>query len=331
MVWPPQPSALGTTLDVVGVGEPMLLLQADPPTTLTTATSVSVDVAGAEYNVCAAVARLGGRTALLTRLGDDVAGRRVLAELSRLGISADLVDIDPERPTGLFLRETPPDGSRQVAYYRRGSAAAAMIPTDAARLWSDRVPRAVVLSGITAALGPGPRSLLEAVAARAQEHGIAVVVDANLRPGLGQVEAAVATLRRILPRTDLLVLGDDESGPLLGATTPDDVLAAAARAGVGETVLKGGERGSWYLGEDGVPHHCPTRATDVVDTVGAGDAFLGGYLGARLAGAPAGGAAWLGSELAAAVIAVPGDTGGLPSGPAAASLLTKVRRSATPS
>ncbi|MEE6289343.1 sugar kinase [Georgenia sp. MJ173] len=301
----------------------MLLLQAEPPTTLVTATSVTVDVAGAEYNVGAAVARFGGRAALLTRLGDDLAGGRVLGEMDRLGISADLVELDHERPTGLFLRETPPDGSRQVAYYRRGSAASAMTSFDAVRLWSGACPRAVVLSGITAALGPGPRDLIESIAVQAHERGVAVVVDVNLRPHLGQAEAAVETLRRILPRTDLLVLGDDESGALLGATDPTGVFAAAANAGVRETILKGGPRGSWYPGEDGSPHHCPTRAAAVVDPIGAGDAFLGGYLGGRLAGASAGGAAWLGSELAAAVISAPGDTAGLPSRAEATALLRR--------
>src|SRR5690606_17196477 len=99
------------------------------------------DVAGAEYNMCAAVARLGGLTALLTRLGDDSPAARVRAAMDGLGIDQDLTVTDDSHPTGLLLREVPPDGARRVTYYRSGSAASAMTTADAERLWA-RPPRA---------------------------------------------------------------------------------------------------------------------------------------------------------------------------------------------
>ncbi|MFC7405810.1 sugar kinase [Georgenia alba] len=311
MSWPPEPRSLGERLDVVGVGEVMLLLQATPPRTVADAETMLVDVAGAEYNLCAAVARLGGRAALLTRLGADSPADRIRRAMADLHIDDALVATDPGRPTGLLLREVPPDGARRVTYYRSGSAASAMTTTDAARVW-DEPPRAVVLSGLTAALGAGPRDLVTALAARAADHGTSVVVDVNLRPGFGDLDAVVATLGEILPRTDLLVLGDDESEPVLGATEPAAVFAAARDRGVGEVVLKGGERGCWYPGPEGAPVHLASRATRVVDPVGGGDAFLGGYLAARLTGASPRAAAELGSDLAAGVIGAFGDTQGLP-------------------
>lgn len=310
--WRPAVGPLGERLDLVGVGEAMLLLQAPPPAPLVEATHLVVGVAGAELNACAAVARLGGRAALRTRVGADPPGERVRFALADLGVEDHLVDVDRARPTGLFLRETPADGSRRVVYHRAGSAASAMDEADADRVLWRRAPRAVLLSGVTAALGAGPQRLLRVLADRARERGTAVVVDANLRPALGGLDEAVALLRALLPVTDLLVLGDDESGPLLGATTPADVLAAAAAAGVGETVLKGAERGCWFAGDDGRVRHQPTLARKVVDTVGAGDAFTGGYLAARLAGASPTSAGVVGSQLAAGVLARPGDTAGLP-------------------
>ncbi|GAA4431919.1 2-dehydro-3-deoxygluconokinase [Georgenia halophila] len=326
MAWPPLARPLGETLDVAGVGEAMLLLQATPPETVADASSMLVDVAGAELNMSAAVARLGGTAALLTRLGADSPGTRIRHAMSSLGIDTAMVTADDSRPTGLFLRETPPDGSRRVTYYRAGSAASAMDRSDAERLWTTP-PRAVVLSGLTAALGTGPRELVTAIAEAAADHGTSVVVDVNLRQGFGDLDAVVAALGRVLPRTDLLVLGDDESEPVLGVTEPEAVFAAAREHGIGEVVLKGGPRGCWFQDDDGTPRHLPTRAVEVVDPVGAGDAFLGGYLAARLAGAPTGAAAELGSELAAGVIGAFGDTAGLPDPPAArAALAAAVQR-----
>lgn len=320
--WPPPPQPLGRALDVVGIGEVMLLLQATPPETIADASTMRVDVAGAEFNMLAAVSRLGGEAALLTRLGQDAPARRVRAAMGALGISQSLTTAVPDRSTGLLLREVPADGSRRVHYYRSDSAASTMTAADAAPLWA-APPRAVVLSGLTAAIGAGPRALIAEVARAAAAHGTSVIVDVNLRPGFGDLDAVVATLEAVLPRTDLLVLGDDESAPVLGARAPEGVFAAAHGRGVAEVVLKGGARGCWFQAEDGAPRPLPSRAVEVVDPVGAGDAFLGGYLAARLAGGPPCAAAELGTDMAAGVIGTFGDTQGLPAPAVARRLLSR--------
>ena len=298
-------------LDVVGVGEAMLLLQAPPGTTLEETASVSVAVAGAELTVCATSARLGATAGFVSRVGDDAPGRRVCRAVHDLGVDGSSIEIDGEHPTGVFLRESLPDGERRVTYYRRGSAASTMDASmvDAALR---KPPRAIVISGLTLALGDGPRHLVTELVHSAAAADTQVVVDVNLRPALG-IDSVVATLRGLLPEIDLLLLGDDESPAMFGETEPARVFDAAEAAGVPETVLKGGPRGCWVRDTTGVIRHQPSLATRVVDPVGAGDAFLGGYLVARLAGAAAGGAAWLGSHMSAAVVAVAGDTEGLPS------------------
>ncbi|MFE8910519.1 sugar kinase [Streptomyces globisporus] len=318
MNWPPPAAPPGEHLDVVGVGEAMLLLQAPPPAPLETARTLSVAVAGAELNVCATVARFGGSAAFLSAVGDDAPGRRVLRAVRDLGVAENLIHVDPGRPTGLFLRETPQSGERRVMYYRAGSAASALDADRADLLAAPHAPRALVVSGLTASLGDGPRRLLHRLVRQAGAAGTSVVLDANLRPSLG-TEDAVETMTLLLPHVDLLVLGDDESGPLLGATDPEAVLAAARDAGVAETVLKGGERGCW-LWDDGL-RHIPAHPTRVVDTVGAGDAFLGAYLTARLSGTSAPAAALLGARIAAGVVARAGDTEGLPDRATAQALL----------
>jgi 2-dehydro-3-deoxygluconokinase len=305
--------------DVVGVGEAMVLFQAPPGVGLDRADTVEVHVAGAEMNLCAAVARLGLRAAFATRVGDDPLGRRVRADIATLDVDAALVAVDPGRPTGLFLKEVLPDGQRRVHYYRAGSAASALDETDAARALAAR-PRVVAVSGITAALGDRPLAAVTALAGGARAAGARFALDPNLRPALGPVDEQVARLRPLLPYADLLILGLDEAGPLLGATEPAEVFTAAAAAGAGETVVKAGAQGC-YVRDGHAVTHLPSDATDVVDPVGAGDAFAGGYLAARLRGAPPTAAARLGSRLAAGVVARAGDTAGLPDPRTAATLL----------
>ncbi len=88
-------------------------------------------------------------------------------------------------------------------------------------------------------------------------------------------------------------------------------------------MLKAGGDGCFYRSSGGLPGHVPSLATEIVDPVGAGDAFAGGYLAARLRGASPSGAAWPGSVLAAGVVATPGDTEGLPPASKATALLAE--------
>lgn len=312
MTWPPRPGALGSGgVDVVGFGEPMVLMQPPVGAELTLATSFEVHVAGAELNACAAVAALGGRAALVTRLGSDPFAARVEASAAGLGVDV-IAERDPTRPTGVFFKDTSPDGSRRVIYYRAGSAASAMDKAQGRDGLALR-PRAVVVSGLTAALGPGPARTVRHVGAHAADHACSLVVDVNLRPALGRTDEVLAVLRDLLPRTDLLVVGTDEAMALLGTDEPAEIVESALAAGCREVVVKAGAQGCWWVDDGGTAQHLPSLARDVVDPVGAGDAFTGGYLASRLAGAPPSVAAHVASELAARVIASTGDTTGLPS------------------
>jgi 2-dehydro-3-deoxygluconokinase len=294
-------------IDVVGFGEAMVLLQPAPGETLDTALSATLSVAGAVLTLCATVARLGLSAAFCTRVGADPLGRRVRTAAADHGVATDLIDEDPDRPTGLFLREALPDGRRRVHYYRAGSAASALDTADAHRVLAAR-PSVVAVSGITAALGASPRRAVTALALGARAAGARLALDPNLRPTLGDVASQAATVRELLPYADFLLLGLDEAGPVFGVTDPADVFAAAARAGVGETVLKAGPDGCHLPG--GV--HVPAVPVEVVDPVGAGDAFAGAYLAGRLRGARPEEAARLGARIAAGVVAVAGDTECLP-------------------
>lgn len=115
----------------------------------------------------------------------------------------------------------------------------------------------------------------------------------------------------MLPLTTYLLLGTDEAVPLFGTDDPATVFSQAKTLGVGEVVLKAGAGGCWHEGD--APTHLPSVAVRVVDPVGAGDAFAGAYLAARLRGIGPRGAAWLGTRFAASVVATAGDTDGLPS------------------
>ncbi|MEV6965954.1 sugar kinase [Hamadaea sp. NPDC051192] len=310
----------GPGYDLIGFGEAMVLFQ--PVGALRTAEHTSVHVAGAELNLCAAAARAGLRTAYCSRVGADPLGERIRDHAASFGIATDLVTVDDARPTGLFLKDVRPDGARRVHYYRRGSAASALSDQDAHRALASR-PRLVAVSGITSALSETARDAVRTLLTQASAFGVQVAYDPNFRPALGDLDAQIAEARSLLPHVSVLLIGTDEAEPLFGTTEPHAVFRAARAAGVAETVLKAGPDGCWYADGD-TAAHLPSAATTVLDPVGAGDAFAGAYLAGRARGAAPAGAAWLASQFAAAIVATPGDTDGLPTPTAAASLLATI-------
>ena len=302
----------GARPDVVGLGEAMVVLHPESDD-LATANRLLPSVAGAELNACAAVAALGGRATFVTRLGDDPFADRIRRCVRRLGV--DLVaDVDHERPTGVFFKQPTTTSRRSVYYYRAGSAAASLDESITAVI--ERLhPRAVLVSGLTAALGDGgPARALEAVAAVTVRSGSHLVLDANLRPALG-VDRSIATLHALLPHARILILGTDEGGALFGTDDPERIIGRANAAGCPEVVVKAGAEGSFHRTADGGLARVPAEEVEVIDTVGAGDAFTGAYLWARLLGASADRSARLATKVAGMVVAALGDTEGLP-GPA---------------
>lgn len=297
--------------EVVGLGEAMVLLEAESPGPLEDADRFVPRVAGAEMNLCATVSRLGLESSLCSRVGDDPWGRRILRRMEELGVGANLVTVDPEAPTGVFFKEVLPDGERRVYYYRRGSAASRLSADDGLQCAESRGVEALLVSGITLALGEGPVAAAEAAVRAAEEAGAWVVLDPNLRAPLGGLAAIEGSLRPLLSRCDLLLAGRDEAEALLGPGDPQSLADAAHRAGVREVVLKDGARGCWYE-EEGRVLHLSAEPARQVDPVGAGDAFGGGYLAARLRGATPGEAARLGTQLGALIVSSAGDVEGLP-------------------
>src|SRR5919106_4907912 len=116
-LWPPPPETLGGNRpDVVGFGEALVLLQPPAGACLAATPAVEVHVAGAELNVCAAVAALGGWSVLCTRLGADPLAQHVVSGAERLGVQL-AADRDPNRPTGVYFKDVRDDGARRVYYY----------------------------------------------------------------------------------------------------------------------------------------------------------------------------------------------------------------------
>jgi 2-dehydro-3-deoxygluconokinase len=299
--------AASASYDVVALGETMMALAPPPGEALLQASALLVDHAGAESNTCVGLARLGFRAAWVSRLGADAAGERVLRALQAEGIDTRFVRRDPERPTGLMLKE-PRAG---VRYYRQGSAASALEPEDLAPV-PVAAARAVLVTGVTALIGRGPHAA--ALALLGAARGLRVV-DPNLRRGLWGSERRAELVRDLVAHCDLLLGGREELAEVVGADTGGDDRALARRAaalGPMEVVVRGGERLAAWTGADEWVEIDDPRGRGAVDPVGAGDAFNAGYLAVRLRGGSVAAALRAGASCGAAVVGRLGDTAGFP-------------------
>ena len=185
---------------------------------------------------------------------------------------------DPAHPTGVYFK----DPGHGVSYYRTGSAASRLSPADAARVDLTGID-IVHVSGITAAISVSAAQFLDDVFELAREAGVRVSFDVNHRPALWGAATAAGPLAALARRADIVFVGRDEAEALWSTTDAASVRALFPE--VPELVVKDGEFGATaFVGANEVVE--PALAVEVVEAVGAGDAFAGGYLSALLEGAP---------------------------------------------
>ncbi|MFC9689615.1 sugar kinase [Kribbella sp. NPDC056951] len=294
------PGHSGGDSAVVCVGEAMIML-AGAAGPLEDVETFRRSVGGAECNVAGGLAGLGVPTSWVSRLGDDGFGRQVLRDLRGRGVDVDGVEIDPDRPTALYVKESI-DGRSRMHYYRTGSAASAMSPAFlqrpevADRLRSARI---VHTTGITAALSADTARMLDEL-----RGDFVLSVDLNWRPVLWR-DKDPEPLWRLLRAADVVLIGADEALVFAGTNDPAEL---HERFGKDCTlVVKNDAHTAVALEPDGRRTEVPALTVEVVEPVGAGDAFAAGFLAGTLQDLPMQQRLRLGHLNAAAVLAVPED------------------------
>lgn len=298
-------------IDLLTFGETMLVMRSAHPGRLALGDRLVVSVAGAESTVAIGMSRLGHRSTWVGHVGDDDAGALVLQALR--GEQVDIRGrVDADRPTGQLVRVARTGALTRVSYQRTGSAATRLHPDDLDAPLAQR-PSIVHATGITAALGASARETVVSVVRRASAAGATVSFDVNLRSRLTTVAQAGAVLADVLPHLDVLFCGTDELPVLaaaLGRSTVD--VDDALHLGLPlDLVIKRGREGASSL-VDGRRRDVDAVPVSAVDVVGAGDAFVAGYLSARRDGLSAEARLERGAAVAGFCVAGAGDWENLP-------------------
>jgi 2-dehydro-3-deoxygluconokinase len=295
---------------LVTLGETMALVAASGVGPLRHQHTLHLHVGGAESNVAICVTRLGGHATWIGRVGDDELGDLVLAQLRGEGVDVRHAIRDAGAPTGLMVKSRRTSTVGRVTYYRRGSAGSRLEPAD---LPIDALRSAGVLhvTGLTPALSPTARAATFAAVEEARTAGVPVSLDVNHRTALWGADEAGPVLTDLARRADVLFTGEDEAGLLGAAGEPEVAVKALAALGPAQVLLKFGARGALAV-VDGALVRIPAFPVATVDSVGAGDAFVGGYLAELLLGVDVETRLNTAAACGAFVVTVPGDWEGLP-------------------
>ncbi|GAA3742424.1 2-dehydro-3-deoxygluconokinase [Spinactinospora alkalitolerans] len=294
-------------LDAVCVGETMAMLTPVSAAPLAERPDLALEVGGAESNVACGLARLGHRVAWYSRVGDDPFGRMITGALAGNGVEVGGVEVDRDRPTGIYVKDPGPVGTT-VYYYRKGSAASAMGPEHAGPAMPGP-SRLVHLSGITPALSPSCSALVDRLLADRGPGGPLLSFDVNHRPALWSPGDAADRLLGLARAADVVFVGRDEAEALWATASADDVRTLLPD--VGCLVVKDAEHGATCF-EEARRVHVPAPVVTVVEPVGAGDAFAAGYLSGLLTGRTVRDRLRLGHLCAAVTLRCVGDLAPLP-------------------
>ena len=251
-------------------------------------------VAGAPLHVAAHLAAGGWEVAVLARVGDDADGRAIRERLERHGVSTALLEVDPALPTGTARVTLHPEGGHSFTLPHPAAWDAVAGP--------EAVPaHDVVYFGTLALRDPRSARALERVLAA----GALRLVDANLRPP----HYDAARVRFAVTHADVFKASADEFPEVARLLE----VAADARAlfafGPEWVCLTRGAEGAELHHRDGGSWEIPGERVAVVDTVGAGDAFLAGLVDALV---ETGDGAEALARAQRAAVAIVGQRGGFP-------------------
>jgi 2-dehydro-3-deoxygluconokinase len=274
---------IGKHADVVSIGETMIYLQAENYGLLRYAQRFDKFIGGTESNTMISLAKLGFSTSWISRLGTDEFGYNIRDFIRGHGVDVSRVIFDEEAPTGVFFVEKNANDETRSFYYRTGSAASKMCPSDL-DLGYICAHQILHLTGITPILSASCHDMTTELISKARQQGLKISLDPNLRLRMADIETFRQIIHPILSKVDIFLPSDQELLLLMGTKNLEDAICRAADLGLNHLVIKRADQGSMLI-KEGIRYQEPVfPVKKVVSSMAAGDAFNAGYLAAELKG-----------------------------------------------
>jgi 2-dehydro-3-deoxygluconokinase len=266
--------------DLTTFGETMVRLSVRAGESLAKVSTIDFHTGGTESNTAVALARLGMNTAWVSRLTDNALGRRIESDISGFGVDTSGVIWTAEDRVGAYYVEyaTAPRSS-SILYDRKNSAVSKLNPKeiDWAFLLNTRI---LHLTGITPALSNSCNKTVEEALANARAKKIPVSFDVNYRAKLWKPEAAAKTLAPLVHNSALLIMTQDDAATVFKMSeAPEKVVRdIKSEFNTGVAVLTMGNSGAISWDGKSLRHEPGLPLLEIVDRLGAGDAFAAGLI-----------------------------------------------------
>jgi len=262
-------------LDLISIGECLIELSSDKP--LADSEIFKKSYAGDTLNVISMASTLGVSSGYITRVGEDPFAEYLISNWRNKSIDTTQVKLVPGYNSMHFISLLP-DGNREFVYYRKNSAASTLCKEDIKEEFISK-SKILHLSSICQAISESANECVINAAHIAKNNNVKVSFDTNLRLNLTSSEKALSNINRILPFVDIIFPSyPDESFNLLKLKSKKDVAQYFIDKGVKLVVLKCGDQGATIISKDSSFSVQSISPRGVVDTSGAGDAFVGGFL-----------------------------------------------------
>jgi fructokinase len=229
---------------------------------------------GAPANVAVAVSRLGGKSAFFGRVGQDPMGRFMRDTLTKEAVDTHYMVLDPQQRTSTVVVDLDDQGERSFTFMVKPSADQFLVVEDIPQFHSGQW---LHVCSIALANEPSRSSTLEAILRIKRQNGF-FSFDPNLRPEVwSHPEEMIPTVMDVVQRADVVKFSAEELTLLTKTSTLDEGLKSLTAMSIPLIVITLGSAGSLVIFQ-GKQIKVPSRVVDVVDTTGAGDAFVGGLL-----------------------------------------------------
>ncbi|RFA07392.1 5-dehydro-2-deoxygluconokinase [Subtercola boreus] len=237
---------------------------------------------GSAANVAVAAARHGRSVSLISRVGDDPFGRYLLRELDRLGVGTDFVAVDPELPTPVTFCEIFPPDDFPLYFYRQPKAPDLNVEANDIDL--DAVRAATIFWFTATGLSQEPSRGAHLAALEARQRASTTIFDLDYRPMFwGDAETASTHVAEALAFATVAVGNREECEIAVGETEPRRAASALLERGVELAIVKQGPKGVLAMTRSETVE-VPPHPVDVVNGLGAGDAFGGALCHGLLSG-----------------------------------------------
>ena len=275
------------TLEVVTLGETMIRFSSKIGIRLEQAHQLDVEIGGTESNVAVALARLGIMAGWISKLVENPWGLRIAGELRRHGVDTSRIIWTQEGRVGTMFVEPGVKPRPAEDVYDRANSAASTMRFEDLDLDYILAARHVHLTGITMALSDSCRDMVTKVAAEVRKAGRTVSFDVNYRQRLWSAEKAKRAVDSVLKDVNLLISTLDDVRKVFNLTdSPQDVCKKLHETyGCPWIIITLGGEGAIGL-FDGEIKRVDGYELEVIDRIGAGDAFAAGAIYGFLNGLP---------------------------------------------